>query len=298
MTAVLLDERRITHAVRRLSNSARPETTAAALRRGEALEEVLREANVDARVVEAIRLAGVTDPAPALEAIASALERYTARLASAKASAAYAVLVAAISSVASFVLLRGAIPALGVVRDAEVGGVSADLSAAPLAVVVGSFALCAWLAWSVRSPEPRFPVREARRAALRAVFLTAAAALSKQVPLPQALRGAARLTRSRRAIAEAEQVAATLQDAPSDLPPGAMLLGDVGASLFAAAARSGAGSEALGALAELHETTAAIQLAGALRRAELLAVACSGASLAVTGGTYMATYSRFLLGGG
>jgi uncharacterized membrane protein YraQ (UPF0718 family) len=261
-----------------------------ALLEGKPLQVALQSLGSDARLSRAVELASPSDVPAALDGIADELVRFQARRGQLVAAASYAVIVAASSAVFGTLVTAGTVPALARVRGAATGAPDAGAFAvvAPLVLAL-SFAALGYLAFALISREPLFPLRRVKLSMSRALALGAASCLARQVPLPAALRAGAHLTGSRALERDAGELASGL-DAGQPEGRGRLLLGELGAAIFAGGVSHGAGLVTLEAMARLQHASAERLLPSSLRRAETLAVLFGGASLLASAATFYSAY--------
>jgi len=255
----------------------------------------LEDAGAPARVVRFVQKARPPDMATALEVLSAALGRSDARRRALADRALYPLALAALSVVVAALVLFQVHPAMAFLASAE-RGVPVELPLLPFLIAFAvSLGALAYLGAALWFDRPMFPFTRVRRAHECATLLAAAACVAAQkVDLPTSLRAAAELVSSGAVKDSAEGLARSLDEAQPSWH-GTLLLGEVGAALFAEAATQGAGAESLQALADYQEAVADAGLRTQVLKAELAGLLFAGLAIAAAGACFMVTYSQAMV---
>ncbi|MHB8876937.1 MAG: hypothetical protein ACYC8T_24840 [Myxococcaceae bacterium] len=268
---------------------------AAAILAGTPAHLALEDAGAPERVVHFMERAAPPDVAGVLEVLSAALGRSEGRRAALASRALYPLVLAALSVLLGALVLFEVRPSMLFLAAAERGGPVA-LPLWPFVLTfVASLGALVYLGVVLRLDRPVFPFKKVRRAHECATLLAAAScAARQQVALPAALRAAAFLVSSGAVKDSAEGLARSLDEGRPSFH-GTLLLGEVGASIFAEAATHGAGAESLEALAAYHEAAADAGLPAEVLKAELAGLLFAGLAVATATAAFMATYSAALV---
>ena len=257
--------------------------------------DALAAAGASDRVVAFVRAATPSDLPAVLDSLASALGRADDRARGLRDAWLYPFSLAIAAGMLAGVVLTFIRPRLQAGVDAAHGpAVSPSLPLLPVVLaILTAVALLLWLAAALRSDSARAPFAEAKRRAQRAVVLAAAdAASSGGVPLPASLRAAAVLVPAGEVSSASIEVAGALERGePEALASAAVLFGAIGGAVFATAARAGAGTAVLGALARIAEDDAAAMAPFDVMQAELYSLLLAGLAVAAGGAAVISCYS-------
>lgn len=196
--------------------------------------------------------------------------------------------------VSALVMRVFSLPALEVIAQSTGGSVD---GARFTATLVGTSALLALLLALAFFELPFSPFAGLRRASQRVLVLEAAAALTEaQVPLHQALLGAAAFAQDR-GLARAVRSTAQALEA-GQRGAGGLLLNQTESGLLASAAHRGVSGPVLWALARQAQLSARRELAWQLQLVQLVTLGLAGAAVTALGVSWMVTYSELLSRGG
>ncbi len=288
--------------LRSLSRSGHPvgaahgERFASALLEGRPPHQALADAGVAPKVAGFVERAATPELSLALDGLATALGRAERRARALAGMAWYAWLVGAAAALALGVVQFAVVPAMEEVaragKDALAPVNASHFGAVALA---GSCILALFaLGFVLRSRLPLAPFARARLQQERALVLGAAvAAVRGGSDLLVALRAAAGLS-AHAGLREATLALAASLEA-GEAKGGELLLGELGAALFAGAAGQGVGGPALVALAQGEEALAEGEWPTVLMKAELWAMGLGGLAVTGAGAALMLVYSGGLL---
>lgn len=276
--------------------AAHGERFASALLEGRPPHQALADAGVAPAVAGFVERAATPELSLALDGLATALGRAERRARALAGMAWYAWLVAAAAALALGVVQFAVVPAM---EELARGGKDALAPVdAGQAGAVSLAALCILalfaLGFVLRNRRPLAPFAGARLQQERALVLGAAvAAVRGGADLSVALRAAAGLSADAGLRGATLALAASLE--AGEAKGGKLLLGELGAGLFAGAAGQGVGAPTLFALAEYEEAAAEGEWSTVLMKAELWTMGLGGLAVVGAGAALMLIYSGGLL---
>jgi hypothetical protein len=273
----------------------RGDNLAEAIMAGTPAHLALEDAGAPTRVVRFVQKARPPDVASALEVLSAALGRSDARRRALADRALYPLALAGLSVLVAALVFFQVRPAMEFLASAE-RALPVDLPLWPFAAAFAvSLGALAYLGVVLGLDRPMFPFTKVRRAHECATLLAAAASVAAQkVDLPTSLRAAAELVSSGAVKDSAEGLARSLDEGQPSWH-GTLILGEVGAAIFAEAATQGVGAESLQALADYHEAAADAGLPMQVLKAEFAGLLFAGLAIAAAGACFIVTYSSALV---